>query len=273
MTDAGEIKTLLGVDIIRYRLNKKIYLSQEKYIRKILEKYNMSNCKPISTPMCSITKLTRSESKDTTQKLPYRELVGALMYLMIASRPDLAYTMSVLSRYLDCYNESHWKAIKRTLRYLSGTTNHFLTLGGNTADPNIICFADADYGGDIDTGKSTSGYVCLLNDGTVSWFSKKQPTVACSTTEAEYISLWESAKHISWLRTLISELGYNQSNPTIINEDNQGCIALTKFNPVLFASRVSKTGLSDFEFLHEKIKQAIAIYFKSLIILKIIFKL
>jgi hypothetical protein len=90
----------------------------------------MENCNKISTPISTVEKLSRSESQSTNENIPYREAVGSLMHLMIATRPDLAFTMSVVSKYLDCFNQTHWKAVKRVLKYLNGTKKNLLILGG-----------------------------------------------------------------------------------------------------------------------------------------------
>jgi hypothetical protein len=235
MTDGGEISDLLGVQITRDRTKRIINLYQESYILKLLNRFNMDECNSMPTPMSSVDKLSKDLSPKTEDEklemknIPYREAVGSLMYLMISSRPDIAYAMGAVSRYLDCPGKQHWHAVKRIMRYIKGTSNYCLQLGGTHNEISILGYTDADYGGDTDTGKSTSGYVFKIGHGVISWMSKKQPTVACSTTEAEYIALWEGAKHTYWLRTLLMELGYLQTKPTIINEDNQGCLTIAKY--------------------------------------------
>jgi len=162
---------------------------------------------------------------------------------MIGTRPDLAATISIVSQYAAKPTQIHLNAAKRVLRYLKGSANYELCLGAdprNTTNSSIETydeilrlhgFSDASWGNDVDTRKSTTGYVFFLSDGVISWGSKKQSTVALSTTEAEYMALTEAAKEAIWLRRILSELGFTRQEPTVVYEDNQPAIALTN-NPV-----------------------------------------
>lgn len=167
--------------------------------------------------------------------LPYRTAVGKLTYAATGTRPDVAFAVSYASRFLSAYSEEHWTMVKRILRYLQGTAKFGLIYDRN--DPQgmtLVGYCDSDWGGDKGDRKSTSGYLYLLCGGPVSWSSKKQSTIAVSSTEAEYLAATQATKEALWLRRLLSELGYEQTTPTIIKEDNQGCIKLTK-NPVFHA--------------------------------------
>ena len=127
----------------------------------------------------------------------------------------------------------HWKAVKRILRYLQGTLDLGLKLGGRNANPSLKGYSDSDWGGSLDDRKSTTGFVFDFS-GPISWQSKRQPTVALSSTEAEYMALTQAAKEALWLQGLLSEFGIKKTRPTTILEDNQGCIALAK-NPTSHA--------------------------------------
>ena len=168
------------------------------------------------------------------------------MYLMIGTRPDLAAAVSIVSQFAANPSQTHLQAAKRILRYLKGTTNYTLCLGMNRnhnqdqaqarepAGPYLYGYSDADWGGDISTRKSTSGYVFFISGSIVSWASKKQSTVALSSKEAEYMALTQATKEAIWFRRLLQELGFQSQKsaaPTLIYEDNQSCIALAK-NPV-----------------------------------------
>ena len=126
-------------------------------------------------------------------------------------------------------SETHWTGIKRILRYLRGTVNYGLVYDGN-GSADLIGFSDADWAGDIDTRRSTSGYAFQMGKSTVSWCSRKQATVAKSSTEAEYVALSTATQEGIWLRRLLSGLMMDMKNPTLIYEDNQGAIDLSK-NP------------------------------------------
>ena len=152
------------------------------------------------------------------------------MYAALATRPDIAYALSVISQYSSNPGEVHWKAAKRLLRYLQGTANLSLLF---EADPesgvSVVGYADADWAGDHDTRRSQSGYTYAVGGGTISWASKKQKTVALSSCEAEYISASLAAQEAIWLRRLVSELGYEQPCVTIY-EDNTSAIDVSR-NP------------------------------------------
>ncbi|XP_074099282.1 uncharacterized protein LOC141527613 [Cotesia typhae] len=145
----------------------------------------MSDCNPQNIPASPTTKLRPGKDPEKQVKNPeYRELVGSLMYLSVATRPDIAHTVSVLSQFNERPNEEHWGAAKRVLRYLKGTTN--LSLVYNRPVDKITGYADADWGNDPADSKSYTGYVFLLAGAAISWKSRKQRTVALSTTEAEF---------------------------------------------------------------------------------------
>ena len=124
---------------------------------------------------------------------------------------------------------AHWMAVKRILRYLQGTRNHGLVFTAGDQDM-LLGFSDSDWAGDIVTRRSTSGYVFKLGQSTISWSSKRQQTVAKSSTEAEYVALAMATQEVVWLRRLLSDLGIDTSAPTELREDNQGAIDLSK-NP------------------------------------------
>lgn len=155
-------------------------------------------------------------------------MVGGLLYIAMATRPDIAYAVGVVSRYSSKPTEAHLTAIKRILRYLKGTIN--LALKYSDEPDSLIGYSDADWAGNLD---STTGNLFLLGGGAVSWLSKKQPVVALSTSEAEYVALSSAAQEAVWLRRMLTELGASPEC-VILMEDNQSAIALAK-NPVSHA--------------------------------------
>jgi hypothetical protein len=235
MKDLGEAKFVLGIEIERDRANRVIYLNQQQYIENVLERFNMSDCKPVATPMEANVKLTKSQSSSTDKErqemaaVPYQSAVGSLMYAMTCTRPDIAYAVSTASRFCSNYGSAHWVAVKRIMRYLKGTAHYRLQLGGG-AGVVLSGYCDADWAGDLDERKSTTGYAFYIGDGLISWNSKRQATVALSTAEAEYMAATQAVKEVLWLKQLLNEIGFTQSQPVLIHSDNQGCIALTK-NP------------------------------------------
>ena len=225
--DLGEASFFLGMDIIRDRNNRTIRLAQTRLTASLLSKYGMEEAKSVSTPLSTATKLTKDGEPLDTSTNGYSQLIGSLMYLSVCTRPDIAQAVGALARYMAAPTGSHWQAAKGVLRYLAGTANYGITFGDSL---NLEAYCDADYAGDIDTRRSTTGYVFILGGGAISWSSRLQPTVAASTTEAEYMAAAYAIKEALWLRTLLNELDMNIGTISIY-ADSQSAIKLLK-NPV-----------------------------------------
>ena len=234
MSDLGELHFFLGVHFERDRRSRTITMHQRSYIETILERFGMADCKPIATPLDAKTPLPKLSDEEHEEHLhemkdvPYQEAVGSLMYAMVATRPDLAFAVSVVSRYMSKPGPMHWMAVKRIMRYLKGTLDMKLRIGGNHI--NVKGYSDADWAGDVENRRSTSGYVFFVGEGAVSWNSKRQQTVAQSTMEAEYMAMNRCTREAIWLRQLMEDVGCVQEEATTIMCDNQGSMALAK-NP------------------------------------------
>lgn len=223
--DLGEANFFLGMEVQRDRGSKKLMLSQRKFTAELLLKYNMHDANPRQVPLSPAVKLSRdgSEGLDTAVH-GYGELVGSLLYLSVCTRPDIAFAVGALARYMSDPREQHWDAAKGVLRYLRGTEVHGLVFGGGSA---LAGFGDADYAGDVDTRRSTTGYVFVLNGAAISWSSRLQPTVAVSTAEAEYMAAAAAVKEALWLRKLLADL----QRPLQVVQlycDNQAALSLLK---------------------------------------------
>ena len=234
MTDKGPIRMLLGMKVERDRMKKTITLTQEAYVNKMLKVFGMEQCKPIATPMDK-NKLTKQDCPQTQEEqnemrdIPYKELVGSLLYASVTTRPDIAYAVNQVSRFMSNPGMKHWQACKRILRYLKGATKTGLVLNGaDRSQPLLSAYSDADWAGDVDDRKSTTGTVMMMNGSVVSWMSKKQTTVALSTAEAEYMALGATIQEIRWIRNLLGELGVSAKEPTTVWCDNQAAIAISK---------------------------------------------
>ncbi|MCO5598123.1 hypothetical protein L7F22_052215 [Adiantum nelumboides] len=164
-------------------------------------------------------------------KIPYASAVGSLMYAMVATRPDIAFAVGVVSRYMSNPGKKHWEAVKCILRYLKGTKDLCICFG--KSETSMHGFTDADFAGHPDCRKSTSGYVFTFTGGAVSWISKLQKCVALSTTEAEYVAATEASKEALWLMRLVEELGIKSQVP-VVHCDSQSAIMLAR-NPVFHA--------------------------------------
>jgi hypothetical protein len=171
-------------------------------------------------------KLSKSDSAQTTEdkiamkKYPYATLIGSLMYLTTCTRPDIAYAVGVLCRFMSCPGMVHWEAAQRVLRYLKGTTDLRLTYGGTHVSTEISAYTDADWGGDEDSSRSTTGSLVILAGGAVSWASRLQKIVTKSTFAAEYVAASETGDEVQWLRTLLQEIKLPLQFPTTIYIDN-----------------------------------------------------
>jgi len=170
--------------------------------------------------MCAKT----DEEKRDMEKVPYSSVVGSLLYLSTGTRPDIAYAVGEVSRFMKNPGRGHWTAVKHLLRYLKGTVDWGIQFGGPGADLTVQGYSDADWGGAQDR-RSTTGYVFMLAGGPVSWRSKRQKSVALSTMEAEYMSLCDAAQEAIWMARLMVDLIGQAAVPKaiVIHEDNQGC--------------------------------------------------
>ena len=230
MVDNGEVHFFLGMMIKRDRNQKVMSISQKNYIHTVLEKFGMADCKPVATPIDPGVRLNKTSSDDELFDLhTYQQAIGCLTYISTTTRPDISAAVGMLSQFMSNPNTIHWTGIKRILRYLKGTCYHGLVYDGKNGD-TLTGYSDADWGGDIVTRRSTSGYIFQLGSSTISWCSRKQATVAKSSTEAEYVALSIATQEAIWLRRLLVDLGFVVDCSTTIFEDNQGAIELSK-NP------------------------------------------
>jgi hypothetical protein len=230
--DMGPANLFLGMTIWRDRGANTIKLSQSLMISDIINKFGMSDAKPRSLPLSPATHLSADagESLDTTEH-GYSNLVGSLLYLSICTRPDIAQAVGALARYMARPTSEHWLAAKGVVRYLAGTADYGITFKGT--DTTMLGYTDADYAGDLDTRRSTTGYVFIMTGGAIAWQSKLQSTVAVSTTEAEYMAAAAAVKEALWLRKLLEDLQLSPG-PMIIKADNQSAIKVLK-NPIMSA--------------------------------------
>ncbi|KAJ9543891.1 LOW QUALITY PROTEIN: hypothetical protein OSB04_023598 [Centaurea solstitialis] len=236
MKDLGEAAYILGIKIYRNRSKRLIGLSQCTYIDKILKKFRMDESKKGFIPMQHGIVLSKtqcpvsSQDQNRMKSVPYASAIGSIMYAMLCTRPDVAYSVSVTSRYQQNPGEPHWVAVKNILKYLRRTKDMFLVFGGSEDEISVTGYSDASFQTDRDDFRSQSGYVFTLNGGAISWKSSKQDTIADSTTEAEYIATSDAAKEAVWLRNFLSDLRVvaSVSRPIDIFCDNSGAVAQTK---------------------------------------------
>ncbi len=233
ITDNGEPEYFLGCKIIRYRSRRSLEVNQEPYTGQILRTFNMESCNAVSTPLPAGIRLSAddcpktAEQREAMRDKPYCAVVGKVMYLATTTRPDIAYAVRELAKYMSNYGEPHWAAAKHLLRYLQGTRSKGIILGHRDLEyPLFRGFTDSDWGMG-DQRKSISGYVIMLGDSPIAWSSKQQAVVALSSCEAEYLACTHAACQILWMRQLFAELGFPQPESTVLFCDNNGTIACT----------------------------------------------
>lgn len=246
--DMGKLHYFLGMKVVQNDQTSEVWIGQPAYTKSVLQKFGMENAKPVNTPVDTCTKLVKAtEDEDSIDQQLYQSAVGSLLYLSVATRPDITYAVSNVAKFCSYPMKEHWSGVKRIMRYLKGTVN-FGILYNNQGSKKCIGYSDADWGGDLDDRKSTSGYLFQIGEGPVSWRSKKQTSVALSTAEAEYMALASAAQEAVWMRLLTAELSDRPMEAVTVFEDNQSAIQMTK-NPH-FHGRAKHIGIK-FHFIRE----------------------
>ena len=235
MKDLGELNHYLGMKVTRTA--EYISVDQKSYINDILKKYaelvEEAGNREYSTPMERDLKLRKNEHMTQKQlnyvhAFPYQNIIGALLYLSINTRPDISYSVGVLARYCVSPTYRACKAIIRILSYLRSTIDVDIKFRAESL--NILGYSDADWAGDLDSRRSTTGYVVYAGGGPIAWQSKLQPTVAASTMEAEYMAAFFAIQELVWVKGVLSELGIDLVDRTTLMMDAQSAISLAK-NP------------------------------------------
>jgi hypothetical protein len=231
--DVGELEYFLGMRVQQDLEKGIIRLTQRPYWEHVLNRFSLENVTPRNTPLPvglildnTMSPQTDSERREMLDK-PYRSVLGTVMWGQLATRPDLAFTVSLLARFQANPGLNHWNALLHVIGYIKNTIDYGLTYSRDH-DLSPTAFVDADYGGCKDTRRSTSGYVVMMSGGAVSWSSKRQATVALSTVEAEYVAMSRCAQQMLWMQSWLKEVDMEVTTPGVIKGDNRGAIALTK---------------------------------------------
>ena len=228
-TVLGEPALFLGMQITRDRQQRTLTLNQERYTLNIVKRFDCESGRYRPLPLAPGVQLQSTGQSMTVDESLYAEALGCLLYLASCTRPDIAQAVSSLARFMSAPKQQHWQAAMNVLRYLAGSAAVGITYGGASG---LSLYTDSDYAGDIDTRRSRTGFVGVLNGGAIVWASKLQPTVAASTCEAEYMAQAAGAREALWLRKLLPDLGYPLGpKPVTIYGDNESALKLTK-NPL-----------------------------------------
>jgi len=227
MSDLGLLHYYLGLEVTQSEAG--ITVCQSAYAAKILESAGLAGCNPSHTPMEPRLKLSKQSSAPAVDPTRYRSIVGSLRYL-VNSRPDLAYAVGYISRFMEKPTTEHLTAVKRVLRYVAGTL-HFGCHYQRRKEARLVGYSDSDMAGDVDTRKSTTGVGFFLGGNIITWQSQKQRVVALSSCEAEYIAAATAACQGVWLARLLAELKGEDASTFSLKIDNESAIALSR-NPV-----------------------------------------
>ena len=214
------------------RCDDGIWLSQRQYGLDMLSKYGMTACKPLSVPLEQNVKLSADVGDEIEDPTMFRRIVGSLIYMTI-TRPDLSYAVGLVSQFMQVPRKPHLDAVRRILRYVKSTLHYGLFYEAGT-DVQVFGYTDADWAGSMSDRRSTSGYMFSLGSAAVTWSSKKQSTVALSSTEAEYRGAAVAACEVVWLQKLLADLDVQVEGPVVIYCDNMSSIQLAR-NPVFHA--------------------------------------
>ena len=234
MNDLGEANFILGIKLRGDCKNKMLGITQARYIDKVLERFSMQNSKKGLLPFRHGVPLSddqmpkTQEEENMMRQVPYASAVGSLMYAMLCTRPDICYSVGMVSRYQSNSGPKHWQAVKHILKYLQRTRDYMLVY--RCEDLILIGYTDSDLKSDLDSRKSTSGCVFTLGGGAISWRSVKQSCIADSTMEAKYVAACEAAKEAVWLKKFLYGLNVVRMEQVSITLfcDNSGTIVQSK---------------------------------------------
>ena len=225
--DLGQLQYFLGMEIARSK--KGIFISQRKYTLDLLQETGKLGCKPATTPLDRNWKLKITDDDPLVERERYQRLVGKLIYLSL-TRPDIAYSVSVVSQFMHSPRKKHLDAVNQILRYLKGTPGKGL-LFSKSENRSVECFADADWAGSVEDSKSTTGYCTKVWGNLVTWRSKKQSVVARSSAEAEYRAIAQGVCELIWIKRLLHDLFIPIQEPVKLYSDSQSAISIVH-NPV-----------------------------------------
>ncbi|SGY38274.1 BQ5605_C003g01990 [Microbotryum silenes-dioicae] len=245
----------LGQSIRREGKTGAAIVNQGHFVDAILEEHHMANASPRPTPLAAPSTLRNcADSGFDPALIPYRAIVGKLLYLSGTTRPNIAFAVSKAARFCNDFTAEHWEALKHILRYLVGTHNFGIRYQKSFQPMSAILegFIDADHGADPVTRRSVLGYVFMCTGGAISWIAKRQTLVTLSSTKAEYVAMSYAAREGIWLHRLLADLGFEQTTPTRLRGDNQSAITLAK-HPA-FHARTKHIGIH-FHFIRDHIAE------------------
>jgi hypothetical protein len=246
MSMIGELSYFLGLQV--NQSSARIFISQEKYLKEMLKKFQMEDSSPVSTPMVVVCKLSKDDISLDVDQRTYFSMIGSLLFI-IATRPDIMQVVGMVGHYQSTPKQSHLVGVKRIFKYLKGTMNYGLWYPINQ-NFQLTAYSDPDWANCVDERKSTSGGAFFLGDLLVAWISKKHGSISLSTTKEEYIVATTCCTQILWMIQTLADLKVNYTDPITIHCDNTSAISVPK-NPVLH-SKIKHIPIK-YHFLREKV--------------------
>jgi hypothetical protein len=250
MSMIGELSFFLGLQITQR--SEGMFISQEKYLREMLKRFQMEDSKPVGTPMVTGCKLSKDDDSPDVDQSSYRSMIGSLLYIT-ASHPDIMHVVGMVGRYQSAPKQSHLLAIKRIFRYLKETMNYGLWYPKNQ-NFQLSVYSDVDWANCVDERKSTSGGAFFLGYSLVAWLSKKQGSISLSTTEAEYIVVATCCTQVLWMIQTLANLEVKYTAPIPIHCDNTSAISVSKNH--VFHSKTKHIPIK-YHFLREQVTNQI----------------
>lgn len=229
VSDKGQLRHFLGMEIEREGDNGMIKLGQSQYIRDVLKHYGMESCKPLAVPLETGYQINNNDDGEKIDQTQYQSLIGTLMYLAISTRPDILHSVSKMAQRNADPRKNHMVQLKHILRYLKGTID--LKLIYQPEGNQLEGYVDSDWGGNSVDRKSYTGFIFYFGGSPITWESRKQKSVALSSTEAEYMAASEASKEAIYLKRLLAELNASNEDTVTLHIDNQGAQKLAE-NPV-----------------------------------------
>ncbi|CAM8929099.1 unnamed protein product [Rhodiola kirilowii] len=210
MSMVGEMNYFFGLQVTQKEDG--IFISQSKYAKNLIKKFDLEKASHKRTPVATHLKITKDDAGTKVHQTLYRSMIGSLLYLT-ASRPDIAYAVGVCVRYQAYPKETHLLQVKRVIKYVCGTAYFGIWYTKDT-NPFLVGYCDADWAGNTEDRKSTSGGCFFLGNNLVSWFSKMQNSISLSLAEAEYIVAGSCCTQLLWMKQMMSEYGVEQEEMT-----------------------------------------------------------
>jgi hypothetical protein len=226
MSMIGELTYFLGMQV--KQTSEGIFISQAKYAKDLVKRFVLDGKSHARTPTSTNVKISANLTSKQVNPTLYKSMIGSLLYLT-ASRPDIAFSFRVCARFQANPKESHLTAVKRIIRYVNATVNYGICFSRET---NLVLagYSDADWAGNADDRKSTSGGCFYVGTNLVAWMSRKQASISLSTAEAEYIVAESCCTQLLWMKKLLWDYGFTQDT-MVIHYDNTSAINISK-NPV-----------------------------------------